>query len=142
MLTEAEITYIRGSVRDTLLKNTTINTTRVDTILGFISNGRFTWAFELLTPEMRWWRIRKNCEIRRQINRLLVPEYMHDLVALRNLVELKYRGYDLHACYEFKESYMDIVAASFRLRRRKLIGGQLLVRYLARINELSDMLNK
>lgn len=142
MLTEAEITYIRNSVRNTLLKNTNITRTRVDTILGFISNGRFTWAFAHITPEMRWWRFRKNCEIRRQINRLLVPEYMFDLVALRNLIELTYRGYDLRRCYEFKESYKDINAAAFRLRRRKIIGGQLLVRYMTRITELSEQLNK
>lgn len=138
MLTEAEIAYIHSSVRNTLLKNTTISKVRVDTILGFIAHGRFTWAFEFLSPYMPWWRIRKNCEIRRQISRLLVPEYMRNLTALRNLIELKHRGYDLKFKYEFKEDFRDINAAAFKLRRRKLIGGQLLVRYLARINDLSE----
>lgn len=137
MLTEAEITYIYLSVRDTLLKNTTITKVRVDTILGFIAHGRFTWAFAFLLPHMPWWRIRKNCEIRRQINRLLVPEYMRTLSGLRSLIELKYQGYDLKFNYEFKEDTNDITKAAFKLRRRKKIGGQLLVRYLARIEALS-----
>lgn len=137
MLTETEVRYIHDSVKATLVKYTPHDAGRVDTLLALMAYGRFTWAFSCIARHMPWWRIRKNCEIRRQVSRLLVPEYMCNLTALRNLIELKKHGFDLRHNYEFIDNYQDITRAAFRLRRRKVIGGQLLVRFLARIEQLS-----
>lgn len=110
MLRDSEVRDIAAQTKAVLLQETSLPYQQVDLLLLDISSGNFNQAFRTILTAIPFWKFAAKRRCAKAVRRLLVPEYMEDLLALRRLCGLLEEGYCLRRKYVVWEEADDIIS--------------------------------
>lgn len=110
MLSDSEVQGICRQVRQVLIMETRLTLEQIQVVITDIHMGEFTSAFSSILAATPCWAFGARRRTAKAVRRLLVPEYMQDLLALRRLCGLLEEGFCLRRNYVKWEDSSDIIS--------------------------------
>lgn len=110
MLSDSEVQGICMQVRQVLIMETRLTLEQIQVVITDIHMGEFTSAFSSILAATPCWAFGARRRTAKAVRRLLVPEYMGDLIALRRLCGLLEEGFCLRRKYVEWNDASDIIS--------------------------------
>jgi len=110
MLRDSEVQGIRNATYQILMADTRLCDDEAELVLTRISVGEFTEAFSMIRGATPFWNLAAKRRITKAIRRLLVPEYMTDLIAIRRLAGLLEEGFCMRRDYVVWDETSDLIS--------------------------------